>query len=254
MTTSNTTAEFAGKTALVTGGASGIGLEIARRLAEGGAAVVVADYNEQGAKEAVEAITAAGGRAAATILDVTDPESVRAAVDFAVETFGALHLAVNNAGVAGASAPTAEYPLDEWRRVIDTNLNGVFYGLRYELPRILASGGGAVVNMSSILGSNGFPGSAAYSAAKHAVVGLTKTAAVEYAAHGVRVNAVAPGFIDTPLLSNAQSQRDHLVSLHPQGRLGTAEEVAELTLFLLSDRASFVNGSYHLVDGGYAAR
>ncbi|GAA3487253.1 SDR family NAD(P)-dependent oxidoreductase [Streptomyces cremeus] len=251
----NSTLEFAGRTALVTGAASGIGREVARRLAEAGAAVVVADHNEQGARETAEALVAAGGRAAAVGVDVTDPASVRAAVDSTVEKFGGLHLAVNNAGIAGATAPTGEYGIEDWQRVIDTNLNGVFYSLRYELPLILASGGGAVVNMSSILGTNGFAGSPAYSAAKHAVVGLTKTAAVEYASRGVRVNAVAPGFIDTPLLRGGDdAQRDHLISLHPQGRLGTAEEVAELTLFLLSDRASFVNGSYHLVDGGYAAR
>ncbi|MFE0173548.1 SDR family NAD(P)-dependent oxidoreductase [Streptomyces sp. NPDC059002] len=253
-TTPSAEGEFTGKTALVTGAASGIGLEVARRLAAAGASVVVADHNEAGAKDVADALTEAGGRAVAVRVDVTDPESVRRAVESGAETFGGLHLAVNNAGIAGASAPTGEYAVADWQRVIDTNLNGVFYSLRYELPRILASGGGAVVNMSSILGTNGFAGSPAYSAAKHAVVGLTKTAAVEYAAQGVRVNAVAPGFIDTPLLQGAEAQREHLISLHPQGRLGTAEEVAELTLFLLSDRASFVNGSYHLVDGGYAAR
>ena len=247
--------EFAGKTAFVTGGASGIGLETARRLAAGGAAVVIADYDEQGAERAAAELSAAGGRAAAVRVDVSDPESVRAAVEFTVQTFGGLNLAVNNAGIAGIAAPTGEYTVEDWKRVIDTNLNGVFYSLRYELPQILASGGGAVVNMSSILGTNGFAGSPAYTAAKHAVVGLTKTAAVEYAAQGVRVNAVGPGFIDTPLLREADApQREYLVSLHPQGRLGTAAEVAELTVFLLSDRASFVNGSYHLVDGAYAAR
>ncbi|MEU6124719.1 SDR family NAD(P)-dependent oxidoreductase [Streptomyces sp. NPDC047123] len=247
-------AEFAGKTAFVTGAASGIGLEIARRLAAGGAAVVVADYNEQGAQDVARSLTESGARAAAVRVDVTDPESVRRAVEFTAETFGGLQLAVNNAGIAGTSAPTGAYTVEDWQRVIDTNLNGVFYSLRHELPHLLAAGGGAVVNMSSILGTNGFAGSAAYSAAKHAVVGLTKTAAVEYAARGIRVNAVAPGFIDTPLLKGDEAQHRQLVALHPQGRLGTAEEVAELTLFLLSDRASFVNGSYHLVDGGYAAR
>lgn len=248
------TAEFAGKTALVTGAASGIGLEVARRLAAAGAAVVVADHNERGARDVARSLAEAGGRAAAVRVDVTDPESVRQAVEFTVETFGGLQLAVNNAGIAGASAPTGEYTVEDWRRVIDTNLNGVFYSLRYELPQLVAAGGGAVVNMSSILGTNGFAGSPAYSAAKHAVVGLTKSAAVEYAARGVRVNAVAPGFIDTPLLKGDEAQRRQLIALHPQGRLGTADEVADLTLFLLSDRASFINGSYHLVDGGYAAR
>ncbi|MGH4031679.1 SDR family NAD(P)-dependent oxidoreductase [Actinomycetota bacterium Odt1-20B] len=246
--------EFAGKTAFVTGAASGIGREVARRLAAAQAAVVVADFDERGAQDVARELTASGARALAVRVDVTDPESVRRAVEAGVEEFGGLHLALNNAGIAGASAPTGEYTVQDWQRVIDTNLNGVFYSLRHELPHLLAAGGGAVVNMSSILGTNGFAGSPAYAAAKHAVVGLTKTAAVEYAAQGIRVNAVGPGFIDTPLLKGDEAQRAHLVSLHPQGRLGTAAEVAELTLFLLSDRASFINGSYHLVDGGYAAR
>lgn len=187
-------------------------------------------------------------------MDVTDPASVEAGVRFAVDTFGALHLAVNNAGIGGPSHPTGEYAIEDWNRVVATNLSGVFYSMRYELPAIVAAGGGAVVNVSSILGTNGFAGSPAYVAAKHGVVGLTKTTALEYAAQNVRVNAVGPGFIDTPLLRNTDGPaRDHLISLHPAGRLGKAEEVAELTAFLLSDRASFIHGSYHLVDGGYSA-
>ena len=247
--------EFTGRNALVTGGASGIGLAVAKRLAAGGAAVALADFNLEGARKAAAELEAAGARAIAVQVDVTDPESVRAAVQATVDGLGGLHLAVNNAGIAGESAAVADYPVENWRRVLATNLDGVFYSLHFELPAIVASGGGAVVNMASILGTNGFAGSAAYVAAKHGVVGLTKTAAVEYAAHGVRVNAVGPGFIDTPLLSNADSaHREALVALHPAGRLGTAEEVAELTVFLLSDRASFVHGSYHLVDGAYSAR
>ncbi|MFF5337200.1 SDR family NAD(P)-dependent oxidoreductase [Streptomyces sp. NPDC013181] len=253
-TTTPTDQEFAGRTALVTGGASGIGLAVARRLAGAGASVVVADYDEAGAREAAAALESAGGRAAAVALDVTDPASVEAGVRFAVDTFGALHLAVNNAGIGGPSHPTGEYPVQDWDRVVATNLSGVFYSMRYELPAIVAAGGGAIVNMSSILGTNGFAGSPAYAAAKHGVVGLTKTAALEYAARNVRINAVGPGFIDTPLLRDTEAPaREHLISLHPAGRLGTAEEVAELTAFLLSDRASFVHGSYHLVDGGYSA-
>ncbi|MBV7672625.1 SDR family oxidoreductase [Streptomyces halstedii] len=247
-------AEFAGKVALVTGGASGIGLALSRRLAASGAAVVVADYRADSAAKAAEELKATGARAAAVALDVTDPASVEAGVRFAVDTFGALHLAVNNAGIGGPSQPTGEYAVEDWDKVVATNLSGVFYSMRYELPAILAAGGGAVVNISSILGTNGFAGSPAYVAAKHGVVGLTKTAALEYAAHNIRVNAVGPGFIDTPLLRDTDGPaRDHLVSLHPAGRLGTAEEVAELAAFLLSDRASFVHGSYHLVDGGYSA-
>ncbi|MFF8773547.1 SDR family NAD(P)-dependent oxidoreductase [Kitasatospora sp. NPDC015120] len=247
--------EFTGRVALVTGGASGIGLAVARRLAAGGAAVAVADHDAEGARTAAAALEAAGARALAVEVDVTDPESVRAAVEATVTGLGALHLAVNNAGIAGVTAPTGEYDPQDWRRVLATNLDGVFHSLRYEIPAILAAGGGAVVNMASILGTNGFAGSPAYAAAKHGVVGLTKTAALEYAAHGVRINAVGPGFIDTPLLSHAdEATRAALVALHPAGRLGTAEEVAELTAFLLSDRASFIHGSYHLVDGAYAAR
>ncbi|MGW0790744.1 SDR family NAD(P)-dependent oxidoreductase [Streptomyces sp. NPDC002911] len=246
--------EFAGKVALVTGGASGIGLALSRRLAASGAAVVVADYNEESARNAADELRATGARAAAVALDVTDPASVEAGVRFAVDTFGALHLAVNNAGIGGPAQTTGEYGIEDWNKVVATNLSGVFYSMRYELPAILAAGGGAVVNMSSILGTNGFANSPAYAAAKHGVVGLTKTAALEYAAQNVRINAVGPGFIDTPLLRDTDSPaRDHLISLHPAGRLGTSEEVAELTAFLLSDRASFIHGSYHLVDGGYSA-
>ncbi|WP_328315933.1 SDR family NAD(P)-dependent oxidoreductase [Streptomyces sp. NBC_00388] len=255
MSNTTPTAEFAGRAALVTGGASGIGLAVAERLARGGAAVVIADYNEEGARKAAAGLEATGARATAVTVDVTDPASVERAVRHATDTFGALHLAVNNAGIGGPSLPTGEYEVSAWQRVIDTNLSGVFYSLKYELPAILAAGGGAIVNMASILGTNGFAGSPAYVAAKHGVVGLTKTAALEYAAQDIRINAVGPGFIDTPLLRDTDNpMREQLVSLHPAGRLGTAGEVAELTAFLLSERASFIHGSYHLVDGGYAAR
>ncbi|MFE4677682.1 SDR family NAD(P)-dependent oxidoreductase [Streptomyces sp. NPDC056723] len=248
--------EFAGRTALVTGSASGIGLATARRLGRGGANVVIADYNADGAEKAAAELKAESITAAAVAVDVTKPESVEAAVKFSVDTFGSLELAVNNAGIGGESAPTGEYDIDVWNRVVRTNLDGVFYSMRHELPAIEASGkGGAIVNVASILGSVGFAGSPAYVAAKHGVVGLTKTAATEYAAKGIRVNAVGPGFIDTPLLRQMdQDSYDALTALHPAGRLGHAEEVAELIAFLLSDRASFVHGSYHLVDGAYTAR
>jgi NAD(P)-dependent dehydrogenase (short-subunit alcohol dehydrogenase family) len=174
-----------------------------------------------------------------------------------VEKFGRLDIACNNAGIGGPQAPTADYPLDGWAQVIGINLSGVFYGMKYQLPAMLKNGGGAIVNMASILGAVGFAGAPAYTAAKHGVVGLTQAAALEYSAQGVRINAVGPGFIHTPMISaleDNQAVNDMLVAAHPIGRLGRAEEVAELVLWLSSDKASFVTGSYYPVDGGYLAR
>lgn len=248
------TKEFEGKVAIVTGGASGIGAATVEQLAAAGAKVVVADLNIDLANELAAKVKAAGGEASAFKIDVGSLEANEALVEFAVSTYGALHLAVNNAGIGGPAALTADYPLDAWQKVIDINLNSVFYGLKAELPAILKSGGGSIVNVASILGTNGFAQSPAYVAAKHGVVGLTKTAAIEYSAKGVRINSVGPGFIDTPLLRNTpNSAKDHLVSLHPIGRLGTSDEVAALIVFLLSDKASFITGSYHLVDGAYSS-
>jgi NAD(P)-dependent dehydrogenase (short-subunit alcohol dehydrogenase family) len=248
--------EFSGRVAIVTGGASGIGEAIVKELAAGGAKAVVADRDTSGIQRVVDEVKAKGGDASGFELDVGKAEANAAMVDFAVKTYGALHLAVNNAGIGGASAPTGEYPLEGWRQVMSVNLDGVFYGLRYEIPAILKSGGGSIVNMASILGSVGFANAVAYTATKHALLGMTKVAAMEYAAKGIRINAVGPGFIDTPLLAKNLTPEalKYIAGLHPIQRLGRSEEVSALTCFLLSERASFITGSYHLVDGGYVSQ
>ncbi len=253
---SDTSFDFKGCTAIVTGAGSGIGAEIARELGASGAHVIVSDMDGASADRIAGEITEAGGRADTCVADVADAAAVERLVDFAVEKGGALHMAVNNAGIGGPSAPLGEYPLDGWRQVIDVNLNGVFYGMRYQIPTMLAAGGGAIVNIGSILSSVGFSGASAYVAAKHAVAGMTKTAAMEYAEKGIRINAVGPAFIDTPLLSKNLDAAviEQLAGLHPAGRLGTPAEVSALVCFLLSQRASFITGSYHLVDGAYTAR
>lgn len=248
--------QFTGKVAIVTGAASGIGAAVARELAAEGALVVVSDLSDEAAGAIAGEIEAAGGKALPFAADVADAEAAGRLVDFAVEKGGGLHLAVNNAGIGGPSEMTGDYPLDGWRQVIDVNLNGVFYGMRHQIPAMLESGGGAIVNMASILGSVGFSSASAYVAAKHGVLGLTKTAAMEYAKQGIRINSVGPAFIDTPLLSKNLDEETigQLAGLHPVGRIGTPEEVSALTCFLLSPRASFITGSYHLVDGAYTAQ
>ncbi|MET7291282.1 SDR family NAD(P)-dependent oxidoreductase [Streptomyces griseoloalbus] len=246
--------EFTGKVALVTGGGSGIGLAVARRLAEAGAAVVVTGRDGEKIEKAAAGLTADGHRALAVTADVRDHEAVARSVRAAVDAFGGLHLAVNNAAVPGPKGMTGEFPPEEFQRVIATNLTGVFNSLHHELPAIVASGGGAVVNMGSVLSTRVLPGSPAYTTAKHGLIGLTKTAAVEYAPLGVRINAVGPGFVDTAFLVDFDEEaKRYFTDLHPVKRMGTPEEIAEVVAFLLSDRASFVYGSYHPVDGGYAA-
>lgn len=246
---------FAGKTALVTGAGSGIGREIAYRFADEDANVVACDVDEAGGAETLAGVRLRKGRAIFLRADTSNPKDCEATVRAAVQEFGALHIAVNNAGIAGASAPVGEYPIDSWDRVIAVNLSGVFYGMRYQIPALLAAGGGSIVNMASILGQVGFRNAAAYVAAKHGIVGLTKSAALEYGMKKIRVNVVGPGFIMTPLLKNMSPEAIKAVEgMHAVGRLGTSDEVAQLVLWLSSDQASFVTGAYYPVDGGYLAQ
>jgi NAD(P)-dependent dehydrogenase (short-subunit alcohol dehydrogenase family) len=247
--------DVADRSAIVTGGGSGIGRAVSLLLAENGAKVVVADLKKDSADAVVAEIEAAGGTAVAHVGDVSDPEDAVAAVA-AAEALAPLKIAINNAGIGGPSAATADYPLDGWQKVIDINLSAVIYGMRAQLPAMAAHGGGSIVNIASILGSVGFANSVAYVAAKHGVVGATKNAALEYATQGVRVNSIGPGFIRTPLVaSNLDADTlTFLESKHALNRLGEPEEVAALAVFLASDAASFITGSYHLVDGGYTAQ
>lgn len=247
---------FQGKTALVTGGASGIGEACVLTFARGGANVAIADLNEELGAKVVSAAKQAGGDARFVRVDVGDPASVQQMVDATLQAFGRLDIAVNNAGIGGEQNPTGEYSVESWQKVININLNGVFYCMRYEIPAMLQHGGGAIVNMASILGTVGFANSPAYVAAKHGILGLTKSAALEYSRQGLRINSVGPGFIKTPLLAGSLDEQTqlYLSGLHAIGRMGEPEEVAALVAFLCSDDASFISGGYYLVDGGYTAQ
>ena len=250
--------EFEGKVALVTGGGSGIGRATALAFARDGARVVIGNRNVQRGEETVSMIRAAGGTASFQRTDVLVAADIEALVKHAVSEYGGLDLAFNNAGIEGEPRPLAEQTEANYDAVMDINVKGVWLSMKYEIPRMLDQGGGAIVNCSSVAGVIGFPGIGIYSASKHAVIGLTKAAALEYSAQGIRVNAVNPAVIDTEMVDRLADgmnmKKDDLTTFHPIGRLGRVEEVAEAVLWLCSEKASFVTGHSLMVDGGFTAR
>lgn len=248
--------EFKDKVALVTGAGTGNGEAIAERLYAGGASVVLVNRRLEPVELVCRRIDPKGMRTLALEVNVRDPIAVESAVKQAIDQFGKLDLAVNNAGITGpAGVPVQDVDIQIWRDVIDTDLTGIFYSMKYEIPAMLANGSGAIVNMSSANGLVGLAGMAAYTAAKHGIIGLTRSAALELAESNVRVCAVAPGYVATPRIMNSGKEvTDWMASVHPMRRLATREEVADLVAYLLSERAAFITGSIHSIDGGYTAQ
>lgn len=250
--------ELKNKVAIVTGGASGIGRATVELFTREGAAVVAADVTDEAGQQLADAIRGAGGSCTFVHADVSSEAEVEAMVQFALSHYGRLDVLFNNAGIEGDQAPTAEATTENWDRVIGVNLKGTFFGLKHGIAAMLGRGGGSIINNASVAGLVGFAGISAYCASKGGVVQLTKTAALEYAAQGIRVNCVCPGVIDTPMVQRF-THGDPVITaqftaLEPVGRLGRASEVAELALFLASDRSSFVTGAAIPVDGGFVAR
>lgn len=243
------------KVVIITGAASGIGEATALLFGKEGAKVVISDINTEAGEEVANRIQKAGGTASFFKADVASAAENKSLVDFAIKSFGRLDVAVNNAGIGGEANKIVDMSLEGWHRVIDVNLHSIFYGMKYQIEAMLNTGEGSIINVSSILGSVGFEGSVGYVAAKHAAVGMTRNAALEYSSKNIRINAVGPAFIDTPLLDQIDDEiKGKLISLHPIGRLGRSQEVAELILWLGSDKASFATGAYYPIDGGYLAR
>jgi NAD(P)-dependent dehydrogenase (short-subunit alcohol dehydrogenase family) len=250
---------FQNQVVLVTGGSTGIGQATAHAFAREGARVVVADVSDAAGEQTVSEIRSTGGEARYVHADMREPNQIATLVRGTVQTYGRLDVAFNNAGIEGTMAPIADLPPEDWERVIRVNLSAVFHCMKHEITQMLAQGGGAIVNNASILGQVGFAGASAYVAAKHGVIGLTQCATLEYGARGVRVNAVCPGFVVTPMLERAgvlsdEALRHGIEAMHALKRMGKPEEVAAAVLFLASPEASFVAGHPLFVDGGYVAQ
>lgn len=247
---------LANKTAIITGSASGIGKETALLFAREGAKVVVSDINTESGQKVVDEIKNNGGEAIFVKANTASTDDNRRLVEGAVKAFGGLHIAVNNAGVGSAFQKVTDVEPADWQRVIDINLTGVFYGMKYQIPEMIKAGGGSIINIASILGQVGFDGSSAYIASKHGVVGLTKAGAIDHASDRIRVNAIGPGFIYTGLVNEETMGKEAILALeqkHALRRLGEPAEIAAMCLFLASDAASFITGAYYPVDGGYLA-
>ncbi len=253
--------QFDGKVASVTGAASGIGRAVALAFGRQGAKVVVSDVARQGGDETVRLLKEAGGEALFVPCDVSQSKEVERLISTTVASYGRLDAAVNNAGIEGVLTTVVDYPEEMWQKVININLTGSWLCMKYEIPQMLKQGGGAIVNMASILGIVGFATASAYTAAKHGLIGLTQVTALEYATQGIRVNAVCPGFIETPMVmqrgvaaGSHPEAYQQIAALHPIKRLGKPEEIAAAAVWLCSDAASFVTGAFLPVDGGYTAQ
>ncbi|KQP58081.1 SDR family oxidoreductase [Methylobacterium sp. Leaf108] len=246
--------DFTGKIAFVTGATSGIGRATALAFAKAGAAVTVADVSEEGNLETARLIEEAGGRVLAVRCDVSEAGDVKAALDRTIQTFGRLDVAFNNAGIEQPMAPVAEIEDEDFDRIVAINLRGLFLCMKHQVPLLLKAGGGAIVNTSSGAGVRGFAGQAAYAATKHGVIGMTRSAALDYAKHGIRINAICPGIVDTPMMQRFTGGTPdgiaRVIAQEPVGRMGRPEEIAAAVLYLCSDLAAFTIGHAMVVDGG----